>query len=414
MRLVTVRESRSESVSLSDEDAIELNRVGRDLAVKVQRGGSELKDGATSVLRCSPLSPGLWNVFADNVVGVVAIDGLQLVIRPKVPLSHLMYLFSRAKILPRFIADEVQVSEDETLFDLIAEWYFSAIDRLLHSDLLHDYRDVLGETDSMRGSIDAVSMAQAYYSGSIKFTARYDEFDADTPLNRVLKAGAQAILRNGNFQLGLRRRSRRVLSRFDQVGSLRDQDLRVSTDRLTASYADALMLSKVLISGEGRSISPGARRGWSFLIPTPHSVEQAIRNILSDALGLSCPVLKISRGIGNGLTVNPDLWFQSYDRVGDVKYKRFDQWYRGDLYQSVAFAAAFESDDAVVISFADAAEENPLPVQFGRIKVTPINWNASPNIRASLAAEDLVKRVTEWLGLRDSEARSREPSTVPI
>ena len=41
-----------------------------------------------------------WQVKAANAVGVISVEGLQIVVRPKIPMRHLLYLLVRCKLNP--------------------------------------------------------------------------------------------------------------------------------------------------------------------------------------------------------------------------------------------------------------------------------------------------------------------------
>ena len=52
------------------------------------------------MIDCTPSGTD-WNVRVRDAVGLVALPDLQLVVHPKIPTEHLIYLFARAGALPR-------------------------------------------------------------------------------------------------------------------------------------------------------------------------------------------------------------------------------------------------------------------------------------------------------------------------
>ena len=96
----------------------------------------------------------------------------------------------------------------------------------------------------------------------------------------------------------------------------------------------------------------GADLAWTFLIRTPEMVEAGIRVILAESLVPIRVTKEARQAIGSSLTFNPDLVFDHGAAVGDVKYRLAGaDWSRPDLYQAIAFAEAFGTDDAIVVNF---------------------------------------------------------------
>ena len=94
------------------------------------------------------------------------------------------------------------------------------------------------------------------------------------------------------------------------------------------------------------------------------------------------------------MRVNPDLVFGYGWAVGDVKYKRTEaEWNRPDLYEVVAFAAAFRVPDAILIYFSEAGLE-PRNVGVGDIHVSALAWNCS--LTPDVAEEALCRAVRHW------------------
>jgi hypothetical protein len=97
----------------------------------------------------------------------------------------------------------------------------------------------------------------------------------------------------------------------------------------------------------------------------------------------------------------PDLVFRSttQTRVGDIKYKLFDGWgdMRADLYQSVFFAAAYETYQSVILGFT--TDRLPLldEVQVGKHKVRGVLWRASEDIDPRDAAADVIEQFRIWI-----------------
>jgi 5-methylcytosine-specific restriction endonuclease McrBC regulatory subunit McrC len=401
MRVETLVESSSRNLEISDDEAEGLRALGRKLVSQKPWWGAVLSDEDepedTTAIRCNPVGGGQWAVSVDNAVGTVATGDLQLVVVPKIAAAHLLYLFSRTNAWPRLDETIAPLRPDETLMDLVARWYLNATERLLRGDLIRDYRETRDDLDAVRGRIDALGTAQLFYSGRLAATCDFEVFDVDTPLNRVLKAAARAIVRNPLMAQENRRRAERIVLRMDDVGSLQPDDLRAWVDRRTASYQDPILLARHILSAEGRALAGGDVSARSFLIPTPDLVEDGIRNVLTAALADLCNVKKEGRRLEDStLTINPDLRFDPV-AVGDVKYKlNWGTWPRSDLYQSVAFAAGFRRREALVVSFCDDLRKDLDTVRFGDIALHHLQWRAIEAMGVSAAEQQFVDAARAW------------------
>ena len=395
-RFAQIVESKLEQVDLTESDARLLNDLGRRLASSSTYWRQDQTEASApkSVIRCT-FDGSAWAVFFQNVIGVVKVNDLQITINPKIPLMHFLYLMGYSDFLPRFVAESVEVTEANDLLELIAHWFIWTVEAILRRELVHDYMELQDELSAIRGQLDSLQTAQKFYAGRLGFECLYDEFSQDTPLNRLLRAATARTAGQPSFSAALRRRAFRALERFGAISSLRSADLLARTDRRTAHYADGIRLAYLLLSGEARGLENGLKGAWSFLMPTAGPIEDGVRAVLAEQLRPDFVVSKRAlRLMPTNLTVNPDLVFSPGNAVGDIKYKTFDkEWPRADLYQSVAFAAAYKARRAIVMSFG-ASESSSLPqVAFGDIDVFGVVWqtDVSPQLAARTAAANVAQ-----------------------
>jgi hypothetical protein len=196
---------------------------------------------------------------------------------------------------------------------------------------------------------------------------------------------------------------------MDEVGVMTmDNNRSAQLDRRTAGYGEALVLARHLLRLEGRALAAGGVLAQTFLIRTPDIVEDAIRSVLASGLRDRCMVTKHRRLLrGSGMTINPDLVF-SDEAVGDVKYKTdWDAWPRSDLYQSVAFAAGYERQSAVVVSFGTRPLANLETAFFGEIEVSHLQWRCGPNHEPQESEATLIEDARAWWDSRVVGQRQR-------
>jgi 5-methylcytosine-specific restriction endonuclease McrBC regulatory subunit McrC len=335
-----------------------------------------------------------------DAVGVLAVEGLQLTIAPKIPAEHFLEIVSRSSRLPTIAAPPGAVQRGAGFAELLCLWFVGALERIVAEGLLQDYREVTEETAAVRGRLQPLATARSFYRGRLAVTARFDEFGYDHPLNRILQAAARTVSGAPFLSDELRRRATRMTMHLPEVSAMTPADLTAQVDRSSAHYADGILLAKEVIASAGRSLSAGDAKTWTFLFRTAIPIEEGLRAILSEAFR-PFPVRRSSFPIGApSMRANPDLSFGAPAAIGDVKYKIGDgTWTRTDLYQLVAFAAAAGVKTALLVDFRPPSRP-PLPaLKFGDIAVLNASWPLLPGESPTAARDELVQEAADCLGL---------------
>ena len=140
MRIEQLIESQPSILELNRAEAAALNRAGRRLASKKSWwGADDSEDKDRSIIRCRPTSSDKWQVRVQDAVGIVSVGHLQLVVQPKIPQTHLLYLLAAGKHIPRMDDERGYAASGKSLWRLVAQWYVTAAERVLRRDLLRDY-----------------------------------------------------------------------------------------------------------------------------------------------------------------------------------------------------------------------------------------------------------------------------------
>lgn len=330
------------------------------------------------------------------MVGVIAVPGLEVVVEPKVPLSHLLYLFERSGQFPRLDTTKADLQRAESLWPLLAAWFINCLERLLHAGLANGYRHERGELGAARGRIEALATARLLTRGRARLMCEYEEFDADIPINRVVRAAALAVAGSKVLDHRLRQRSMRLLSHMEGVGQLMPSDLRHEPERSSARYMVPWKMALHVLRATGRGINVGAEHGWAFLIRTPEMVEEALRRIIGAALTGHVQVVKKGRRLRGSIhTLTPDLCFGDL-AIGDVKYKLWSgDWDRADLYQLVAFATGFGVTEALRAGFLGGGKPGH-SVEVGQVTTATIDWPSISELRPEEAEEAFIAAARTW------------------
>lgn len=401
-RTIELVESRPTEVVMTEAEAQLITTLGKTLVSRIAWWGEEADDASRpdrTIISCTATPRNTWIVTVSNAIGAFGVDDLTCLVTPKIPIPHLLYILSKSSLIPRMDDSRVHIGAGEALWELLARWFLSKVEQVVASDLLRDYQATHGPLSSVRGQLDSMATAGTFYSGSLDMVCTYDDFTVDNPLNRVLLAGLRALERLARLQTDLRRISRRLSSHFFEVGEVQTSDLRVITDRHSSHYGDALTLAKLIIEGTTFDLSTGIGEAWTFLIRTPEAIESGVRAVLAEGLSPQFTVRKYGTTLRPGtMQVQPDLRFDPIGHVGDVKYKKFgSDWPRGDLYQSVAFAAGCGAQRSCVISMGVGNSAKLPNVKFGDIEVTSILWDAREETEPSEAARQLIADCHAWL-----------------
>ncbi len=352
------------------------------------------------MVRVESVGEGEARVKVLDAVGVVAIEGLQLTVVPKIPQDHFLEIVSRSGRLPAISAVPGAAQRGVGFAELVCQWFMSALERIVAEGLLQDYREVRDEIKAVRGRLEPLSTARFFYRGRLAVAARFDEFGYDHPLNRILLAAARTVSGAPFLSGTLRRRATRVSRQLPEVNLMTPSDLAAEVDRGSTNYAEGILLAKEVIAATGRSLSAADAKTWTFLFRTAIPIEEGLRAILSEAFR-PVPVRKSSFPIGGvSMRANPDLSFGGPSAIGDVKYKIGDgTWDRGDLYQLVAFATAAGVNTALLVDFRPDPRPPLPPLKFGDIDVLNASWRLIPEESPNGAAEKLVQEVGACVGL---------------
>lgn len=333
-----------------------------------------------------------------DAVGVVATETLVLEVQPKIPPTHLVYLLEQTSVVPSLDVDPASLAPDSSLFEFVARWYVRRLHHLLLDGLARGYREERDEVSAVRGRVIPLATANHYYRGRMSVVAEFEEFDFDTPLNRLLLHAARIVVGSTLLPEDLRRSARGATAHLDGVGRFVQGEFSAEPDRRTSHYRDAVLLAKQIIRGTGRTLLRGGEPVWTFLIRTPEAVEDGLRNLLWHYMPASLRPIKRRTGVGGAsMTLNPDLVWGHTWAIGDVKYKlAVDEWRRPDLYEIVAFATGFRVSAALLLEFGRPGQRSLPTVDVGDVRVSQLLWPADASLSPDEAVALLSRGVERW------------------
>lgn len=406
---INVVEGQWVELDITDAHASQLAHLGRDLASRERywRTTSD-KPSSTSVIQVSR-SHSAWRLRVPGAVGSIRVGGMQIAVSPKIPITQFVPLLIRSDGTGRTVPGDVSTMSGDALWELLAGWFIADTRTLVEHELLRDYVEHERELQLARGSIEMLATARSVASGRLAVTCRFEEFELDTPLNRMVRAGLVVVSRSQSP--ALRAHAARLLGSFREVGAVREADWRTEIDRRAFVYRHTVRLARELVLGSARSLGAGGEHAQCFLIPSARVFEDGVRSILADHLA---GIATVTRGrflsaTGN-VAFDPDLVIRAVDeslpRIADVKYRSFGLDWPSDVRnQAIAFAMSAGAHKAGVIGIE--ATEGSSPSSFSlsgppALDVLPLLWRSWHS-----APEDALRSdVDSWLGRPPSPANS--------
>ena len=151
----------------------------------------------------------VYHLTPGSTVGAVDMDGLSVLIRPKMGIPQLLSLscYAMSKFKPR--TEMFDYPREYALPDVLALALASAAGRAFSRGLLHGYRTEEEALHTVRGRIRFNEQIRRRFGFPLPVEVRYDDFTDDILENRLVKAAARRLAR-----MRLRsQETRRALSR---------------------------------------------------------------------------------------------------------------------------------------------------------------------------------------------------------
>lgn len=335
---------------LSEYGSIDLGLTRRQ-AEAIQR---------TGFVDVSPAPADRWRITASSYVGSLVVDGVELLIRPKINPENLFLLLEPG--LPpsawRKEAFDYDVTSD--LLPSVIAFFARTVETTLGRGVLRSYQAREDALVALRGRLDVVG--QFKRAGVLTPVAcSYDEFSEDVVENRALRAAIRLALRVPRVNPGERQRLMRQLVALDGVEdvAIRAENVgAIQVTRLNRHYAPALGLARLVLANLALMDVRGATSASSFMVDMNDLFQRFVTERLRRELSGRLDVIDeptVHLGIGRQVVMQPDLVFRepggTVRYVGDVKYKlAADARGRsGDYYQLLAYATAMDLHEGMLI-----------------------------------------------------------------
>jgi 5-methylcytosine-specific restriction enzyme subunit McrC len=382
MTTVTITEWTPHTINLDSEQAEALRRLHPRLDVRW--------DG-----------PDTWTVTSAGVVGAARVAGLELVLRPRLPVARVLWLLGYALGAP-FADGEAALAREPTLTDAFADMYLRSLRAAMRRGLQMGYQPREEALMTVRGRIRMTDQARRRFGLVVPAEVAYDDYTTDTDANRVLKAALQKIGQVPLRSPDLRRRVAVAKTTFASVSDVRFDPIQLpefSHTRLDQHYRSPLVLANLILRSGGVDLKAGAVEVPALLFDMWRIFQdflfEALRPLLpaNHAWKAQAP-LALDEDRKVRLLPDLSLWL---DRrcvgIGDAKYKHTEQGEESDLYQLLAYCIATGLPTGTLI-YADGPSHGIVHrVRYSGTRLEIVGLDlAAPQNEIEEALEDIAAR----------------------
>jgi 5-methylcytosine-specific restriction enzyme subunit McrC len=270
------------------------------------------------------------------------------------------------------------------LVPAFATFYARHLDTALTQGIPRAYREYQERLTGIRGRIDLP--AQQRLAGlPLPAACRFDDYTADIPLTRILRAAATRLLRRPGVTPATRQALHRLATQLSEAGPLTAAGLRSATvfTRLHEHCRPAEHLARLVLADSSLLNAAGTTGAAVFLIDMNKAFEDFVTSRLTRYLHGQLHVSPQQRAhldIAGKVQIKPDLTFAHRHGqaayVADTKYKITSSGYgrEADYYQILAYATALGVPEGMLIYCQHDGSTPPRQVQVRNLGTRLATW----------------------------------------
>ena len=331
---------------------------------------------------------GYWNVKAKQYVGGFTVDGLRVIVRPKINPQNLFLLLEVGLPDDAWLPEAIEYAETGDLLPALISFFARTAETTLARGHYHSYRHEEEDLLALRGRLD---FQRQFRRGGllVPMACSYDDFTADVAENRYLKAAMRQAIRVAGVPLEDRRRLMRLLVALEDVSdepAEADDIERITFTRLNDHYLPAMRLARLILANLTLQDQHGDTTASAFMLDMNDLFERFVTERLRTELSGRLEVEEqrsSSLDTAERVSIRPDLEFRRDGvsvGVADIKYKLSDTdetsgstessivadpSYAGyevwasnaDYYQLLAYATALDHPTGTLIYCVDANKD---------------------------------------------------------
>jgi len=384
------------------EGVIRLQEYGRCVTDQISAENAEhLRTHFSTCLTISPAwgQDGAYELMARAHIGTIVLDGLSIVILPKVPIDNLFYMLTYAYDLPKFRDEQDWQAMSDNLFEFVVQIFVSQVGQLARQGLHRAYLEQNDNSSYLRGRLLLSTHLRQNVVAPHRFYQRETIYSAELLENHILKYTLWYLSRIGEFDISLRQQIKRTLSAFAHV-SLREVAAldcgAVVYNRLNQSYHTPIHLAQLLLQNLSLEGREGKRPFAAFLLPMYQVFELYVARFLAEHLAkhpsLSVDIQQsIWLDVGEKEKGIPDIVIKRNGKpllVIDTKYKRFQKApSKADRNQMFMYCHALDVAKGLLLYAGETEDEYTAvyPPKVLTAKTLPLS--GSPNQLATVTKQ---------------------------
>ncbi|MDC0360863.1 McrC family protein [Alphaproteobacteria bacterium] len=326
---------------------------------------------------------GRKSLRARGVVGVIAAQGCQLEILPKIEgagerkpreadlRTRLIHMLGVVHDLPIDAGPMAQLGwQKDTVLELLIRLFCQRLTDAVRRGMPRRYLDQEDDLPAMRGQLDITRQFSRHAVAPQKLACRFDDLSPDIALNQVMRAAITRLLRLA--QAGDNQRILRELSfAYADVTDMPVKALRwdlITIDRTNQRWRDLLSFARLFLSDRHQRTSAGSIDGLALLFEMNTLFENYVARLLPRAMAGSGLRVVAQGGHRDSLyegevgrfRTKPDLIIRQGDQVLmiiDTKWKRMTPQIddpkqgvsQGDVYQLMAYSQLYKCPNVMLL-----------------------------------------------------------------
>lgn len=303
--------------------------------------------------RVSPTSDSrIWRVTDVTRVGVVAIDDVRLIVRPKTPLRSLIFMASYSGLQAEVDDASFAFEADQDLPAALASALIRAVSEATVRGLLKGYVSVEETGTVIRGRWDIARQLKVRPGIPVPVELGFDDYTEDVAENRILKAALRALMRLEQLPRRVIDKLGPLLGLFSEVADLRATGpaMLPAESRLNVHYQPALRLARWVLEATSWAHAEGASSGSAFLLNVAKVYEDFVGRVLQATLrpegfDVDLQVSDWRLDTAGKIRLRPDIVISRSGRVVAVADTKYKVWGESDgsppntdVYQALAYA----------------------------------------------------------------------------
>lgn len=314
----------------------------------------------TGFVEVAPAQQGRWRIASSSYVGTLVVEGVELLIRPKINPENLFLLLEPGLPPHAWHSEAFDYESSSDLLPSAVAFFARTVETTLGRGVLRSYQPRQDALVALRGRMDLAG--QFKRAGVLTPTAcSYDDFSEDIAENRVLRAAIRRCVQVPRVDPADRQRLMRQLVALEDVADVAvrpEQIDAIHRTRLNEHYWPALGLARLVIANLTLADARGSTSASSFMVDMNELFQRFITQRVRRALRGRMHVVDepvVHLGLGRQVSMQPDLVFRDLAgqevQVGDVKYKLAADG-RGrsaDYYQLLAYTTAMGLREGILI-----------------------------------------------------------------